>query len=132
LPDELLSDILAPALKVADEIFCDTSHASPFGNYSSSASAYLLVCKDWCRVGTPLLYNVVVLRSKSQANALEEVLSRKKKHPPFGDFIKKLRLEGGYGPATHKILKSARNLTDLFLTLGIWSSDDVQGLCKGL
>ncbi|KAJ7474259.1 hypothetical protein FB451DRAFT_286236 [Mycena latifolia] len=129
LPDEILSEILSPALKVSDKLFSDTSSVSPFANYSPSTSAYLLVCKDWLRVATPLLYNVVVLRSKSQANALEKVL---RSNPEFGRFIKKLRVEGGYGMAMHTILKSAPNVTDIFLTLSIYSSDSTQGLCKGL
>ncbi|KAJ6569201.1 hypothetical protein B0H19DRAFT_1134834 [Mycena capillaripes] len=100
-----------------------------FAKLSLSTSAYLVVCRDWLRVATPLLYNVVVLRSRSQATALEIVL---REHPEFGRFIKKLRVEGGYGMAMHTILKSAPNITDIFLSLAIWASDNTQGLCKGL
>ncbi|KAJ7447880.1 hypothetical protein B0H11DRAFT_1878501 [Mycena galericulata] len=129
LPDEIISEILSPALKVSDELFSDTSHVSPFANYTPSTSAYLVVCKDWLRVATPLLYNVIVLRSNAQATALEAVLRH---NPEFGRFIKKLRVEGAYGKAMHTILKSAPNITDLFLSLSVWSSDNTQGLCKGL
>ncbi|KAJ6531680.1 hypothetical protein DFH09DRAFT_1093126 [Mycena vulgaris] len=129
LPDEILSDILSPALKVSDALFSDTSSVSPFADYSPSTSAYLLVCKDWLRVATPLLYSVVVLRSKAQANALQLVL---RANPAFGRFIRKLRVEGGYGIAMHTILQSAPKITDIFLSLAIWSSDDTRGLCKGL
>ncbi|KAJ7139220.1 hypothetical protein C8R44DRAFT_764079 [Mycena epipterygia] len=129
LPDEIISEILSPALKVSDDLFSDTSEVSPFADYFPSTSAYLLVCKDWLRVATPLLYNVVVLRSKGQANALEKVL---RSNPDFGRFIKKLRVEGGYGMAMHTILQSAPNITDVSLSLSIWSSDGTQGLCKGL
>ncbi|KAJ7896795.1 hypothetical protein B0H14DRAFT_3124954 [Mycena olivaceomarginata] len=41
LPDEIISEILSPALKVSDEIFSDTSEVSPFAKYSESTSAYL-------------------------------------------------------------------------------------------
>ncbi|KAJ7606642.1 hypothetical protein FB45DRAFT_438004 [Roridomyces roridus] len=129
LPDEIISEVLSPALKVSDELFCDTSPVSPFSSYSQSTSIYLLVCKDWLRVATPLLYHVVVLRSKSQANALQTAM---KSNPDLGRFVKKLRLEGGYGAAMHTILKSAPNITDLFLTLSIWTPDSTIGLCKGL
>ncbi|KAJ7119067.1 hypothetical protein C8R44DRAFT_923002 [Mycena epipterygia] len=64
LPDEIISEILSPALKVSDEVFSDTADVSPFATYSESSSAYLLVCKAWLRVATPLLNNVVILRSK--------------------------------------------------------------------
>ncbi|KAK7024816.1 F-box domain-containing protein [Favolaschia claudopus] len=129
LPDEIISEILSPALKVSDKLFSDTSDVSPFAKYSVSSSAYLLVCKDWLRVATPLLYHVVVLRSKSQANALEKVFET---NPEFGLFIKKLRIEGGYGPAMLTILKACPNVKDLFISFSIWASDSTAGLCKGL
>ncbi|KAJ7658134.1 hypothetical protein DFH06DRAFT_447200, partial [Mycena polygramma] len=85
LPDEILSEILSPALKISNELFSDTYDVSLFANpcvlSSSAYAAYLLVCRDWLRVATPLLYNVVILRSLSQANALERVLQ---KHKEFG------------------------------------------------
>ncbi|KAJ7348805.1 hypothetical protein DFH08DRAFT_1079253 [Mycena albidolilacea] len=129
LPDEIISEILSPALKVSDEVFSDTSDVSPFAKYSESTSAYLLVCKSWLRVATPLLYNVVILRSKAQAKALSVALSGNEQ---LGQFIKKLRVEGGYGPPMHTILKCSPNISDLFLSLAIYSSDNTSGLCKGL
>jgi hypothetical protein len=129
LPDELIKEILTPALKVSDELFSDTSSTSPFSTYSRSTSAYLVVAKGWLRVATPLLYHVVVLRSKAQAQALEAAL---RNNPQLGTYIKKLRIEGGYGTALYSIIKSAPNVTDLFVSLEIWSSDSVSGLCRGL
>ncbi|KAJ7651168.1 hypothetical protein FB45DRAFT_889826 [Roridomyces roridus] len=130
LPDEIVSEILSPALKVPDELFSDTSGISPFADCTRSAGGnYLLVCKDWLRVATPLLYNVVVLRSKAQAQALEDALEA---NPEFGRFIKKLRVEGGYGSSMHTILESAPNITDLVLSLAIRPADSTDGLCTGL
>ncbi|KAK7035983.1 F-box domain-containing protein [Favolaschia claudopus] len=129
LPDELVSEILSPALKVSDEVFSNTDHVSPFATYGESTSAYLIVCKSWLRVATPLLYNTVVLRSKAQAKSLATVLSGSSE---LGHFIKKLRVEGGFGPAMQTILRCSPNITDLFLTLEIYSSDNTGGLCRGL
>ncbi|KAJ7049411.1 hypothetical protein C8F01DRAFT_1002411 [Mycena amicta] len=130
LPDEVLSEILAPALTVDDEIFSDTtSEVSPFATYTESASAYLLVNKSWLRVATPLLYATVVLRSKAQAKALERALSG---NAILGQFIKQLRVEGGYGAPMHHILKLSPNIAHLYLTLVVSSSDSTDGLCKGL
>ncbi|KAJ7230223.1 hypothetical protein GGX14DRAFT_2761 [Mycena pura] len=129
LPDEIVSEILSPALTVADEVFSDTSRVSPFSNYSESTSAYLVVCKSWLRVATPLLYNVVVLRSKAQAKALARALSG---NVDLGRFIKKLRVEGGYGAPMHTILQRAPNISDLYLSFEIWTPDTTDGLCKGL
>ncbi|KAJ7605286.1 hypothetical protein FB45DRAFT_1069463 [Roridomyces roridus] len=129
LPDEILAEILSPALKVPDEVFSDNSQDSPFAQYSESSSAFLLVSKAWLRVSTPLLYHVVVLRSTAQAAALERAL---KMNPELGRFIRKLRLEGGYGAPMSKIIQAAPNVTDLFLTLSIWSNDNPNGLVRGL
>lgn len=129
LPDELIKEILSPALKVSDEVFSSTSGTSPFAGYSPSTSALLVVCKTWLRVATPLLYHVVVLRSQAQAKALEKAL---KENKLLGTFIKKLRLEGGFGSAMYPIIMAAPNVTDLFLSFEIISADGVSGLCRGL
>ena len=129
LPDEIISEILSPALKVADEVFSDTSEKSPFTDYSESSSAYLLVCKSWLRVATPLLYNVVILRSKAQAKALGSSLSKNKE---LGRFVKKLRVEGGYGAPMGPILRLSPNISDLYISFEIFSADNTAGLCSGL
>ncbi|KAJ6606071.1 hypothetical protein DFH09DRAFT_1269163 [Mycena vulgaris] len=129
LPDEIISEILSPALKVSDEVFSDTSDVSPFAQYAESTSSYLLVCKSWLRVATPLLYNVVILRSKAQAKALGQILDKNK---DLGQFIKKLRVEGGYRAPMGVILQSSPNISDLFISFEIWSADNTGGLCKGL
>ncbi|KAF7326194.1 F-box domain-containing protein [Mycena kentingensis (nom. inval.)] len=129
LPDELISEILSPALKVPDHVFSDTSTVSPFARYTESTSAYLVVCKSWLRVATPLLYNVVILRSKDQAKALACALAGNRE---LGRFVKKLRVEGGYGAAMHTVLAAAPNITDMYLTFVVWTPDTVDGLCKGL
>ncbi|KAF7313958.1 hypothetical protein HMN09_00554200 [Mycena chlorophos] len=130
LPDEILSEILAPALRVPDSAFADNSRgASPFANYTESTSAYLVVCKSWLRVATPLLYHVVVLRSQAQAKALATALSRNEQ---LGHFVKKLRVEGGFGISMHTVLSRIPNVTDLYLSLDIISPEKTEGLCKGL
>nr|GAT57235.1 predicted protein [Mycena chlorophos] len=128
LPDEIISEILTPALRVSDDAFASTS-SDTFAQFTESTSAYLVVCKAWLRVATPLLYNVVIIRSKAQANALAKALSQ---NPELGRFIKKLRVEGGYGGSMHTVLKASPNITDLFLSLDIWTPDTTDGLCKGL
>ncbi|KAF7373574.1 hypothetical protein MSAN_00567800 [Mycena sanguinolenta] len=109
LPDEIISEILSPALSVSDAAFSALSNSyrrSPFMTFSESTSAYLLVSKAWLRVSTPLLYHDVILRSKAQAQALATTLTT---NPALG-----------------------RNITDLFLSTTIASSDNASGLCRGL
>ncbi|KAJ7612073.1 hypothetical protein FB45DRAFT_843346 [Roridomyces roridus] len=129
LPDEIISEILCPALRVPDDKFSDTSDISPFTEYIESPSAYLLVCKAWLRVSTPLLYNVVVLRSKAQAKALGRTLSENR---DLGQFIKRLRVEGGYGPPMRVILQASTNISELCISLDIVFADNTTGLCHGL
>ncbi|KAJ7711268.1 hypothetical protein B0H16DRAFT_635735 [Mycena metata] len=136
LPDEIISEILSPALRVPDEAFSASTFGtwgltlpSPFANFSEPCCVYLVVCKAWLRVATPLLYNVVVLRSKAQAQALAATLTA---NPQLGRFIHKLRVEGGYAISMHKILQNSTNMTDLFLSVAIPGSDNASGLCRGL
>lgn len=131
LPDEILKEILSPALQIPDRLFAsiDVDGPSPFAKYERSTSAYLLVSKDWLRVATPLLYNVVVLRSKAQIQALAWAL---KSTPELGTFIKKLRIESGYNTSLSSVFQAAKNLSDLCLSLEIYSHDNVSGICKGL
>ncbi|KAF7338898.1 F-box domain-containing protein [Mycena sanguinolenta] len=129
LPDEIISEILSPALKVPEHMYSDLSPTSPFAKYSVSSSAALLVCKAWLRVATPLLYACVVIRSKAQCRALHDAL---RKNPDLGRFIKKLRVEGGFSASMNEILKCASKLTDVFLSLQIHSSDSSSGLISGL
>ncbi|KAJ7049747.1 hypothetical protein C8F01DRAFT_1181729 [Mycena amicta] len=130
LPYEIISEILSPLLKVPDDLFSNNMPVSPFAQYAKpSTSAYLVVCKKWLHAATPLLYNIVVLRSLAQAEALAKVLAA---HNGLGNHIQKLRVEGGYGDAMLTILGSAPHLTDLFLSLEIWSGNSSDGLCQGL
>ncbi|KAJ7048733.1 hypothetical protein C8F01DRAFT_1266616 [Mycena amicta] len=146
LPDEIIVEILAPALKdsapyrirlrpyfygglrrLPDRSRTVPAHAG--SHFSESPSAYLLVCKAWLRVSTPLLYNVVVLRSTAQAKALSSVVAS---NSQLGSFVHKLRVEGGYGSAMHTLLKHTPNITDLYLSFDLYPRDSTDGLCKGL
>lgn len=128
LPDELIKEILDLILEVDDTKFADVSHNSQFSSYSGSTSTVLLVCKQWIRVSTLLLYSVVVLRSTAQAQALERTLSANK---PLGFFVNKLRIEGGYGPPMYNIINLMPNITHLLMELSIFLGD-VAGLRRAL
>ncbi|KAF7322145.1 hypothetical protein MKEN_00738600 [Mycena kentingensis (nom. inval.)] len=128
LPYEIISSILEPLLRVADNLFVAQLDA-PFGCYTPSTSNYLLVSKKWLHSGTPLLYQTVVLRSHGQAEALAAVLASQ---PEFGLLIKKLRVEGAYGDAMLPIFTGAPNISDLCLSFDIFPTESTAGLCKGL
>ncbi|KAF7331513.1 ABC bile acid [Mycena kentingensis (nom. inval.)] len=130
LPDEIISEMISPVLRVPDEDFRNSfGYASPFARFSESTSAILVVCKAWLRVATPLLYHTVVIRSKGQAAALQTAL---RGNSQLGAFIRKLRIEGGFGEPMHEILRRARNITDLFVVVSVWPADRTAELCAGL
>ncbi|KAJ7472902.1 hypothetical protein B0H11DRAFT_1344430 [Mycena galericulata] len=129
LPGEMISEILSPVLEVPEHKFSDLSPTSPFAKYSVSSSALLLVCKAWLRVATPLLYHVVILRSRAQARALHDALQKNK---DLGRFVKKLRVEGGFGRFMQHVLHSSPNITDLFISLQIHESDSTSGFAAAL
>ncbi|KAJ6592831.1 hypothetical protein B0H19DRAFT_1279562 [Mycena capillaripes] len=129
LPDGIISEILSPDLHVSNCLFSDTSLESPFASISSSSSSTLLVCKSWLRVATPLLYSVVIIRSKAQANALQATLRR---NPDLGRFIRNLRVEGGFGKSMHHILKTTPNISHIVLCLHLRAADSSDGLAQGL
>lgn len=130
LADETLADILARHLHITDGDF-DTlnpyrRHLDPGWRTSSDV---LLVCKRWMRVATPLLYTDAILRSTAQAQSLFAALKATR---ALGAFIRRLRVEGGYGMVMHKIISLAPNISHLVLNLQIWGDDNSKGLCKAL
>lgn len=129
LPDELLREILAPSLRVSDRLFADSSPTSPFSKTKSSAALVLHVCKRWMRVCTPWLYETVVVRSEAQAQSLARAMSS---NPHFGQYIRKLRVEGAYGKYLPAVVKVAPNVADFCFTLALWSKDDVTGIVDAL
>ncbi|KAJ6556579.1 hypothetical protein DFH09DRAFT_1491162 [Mycena vulgaris] len=95
-------------LKVPEDMFSDASQVLPFASSSAGSSSTLLVCKSWQRVATPFLYSVL------------------------GRFVKQLRVKGGFGNFMRDILQNTPNVTDIFLSLQIHSSDSSSGLVLGL
>jgi len=129
LADETLAAILEALLVVSDKDFACTDRMSPFSMIEQpSSSNYLVVCKRWMRIGTPLLYHTVVMRSQAQATALAAVL-KPKANAQFGQYIRKLRIEGGFGVAAKNVLLAARNITDLSVTLNLSAKDNVSPMC---
>ncbi|EJD39095.1 hypothetical protein AURDEDRAFT_187546 [Auricularia subglabra TFB-10046 SS5] len=125
LADELLKMIITPPLLVPDELFADGGDLSPFSKATFSASEVLLVCKRFMRIATPVLYETVIIRSKAQALALQAALTR---NPEFGQFVRKLRLEGAYGRELAKVIPTMPYVTDFCFTLGVFVDESLAGL----
>ncbi|TDL29963.1 hypothetical protein BD410DRAFT_893158 [Rickenella mellea] len=123
LPDEILKEILAPPLQISDVEFSHTGRAreSPFGRKARNSSSLLVVSKQWMRVATPHLYEAVIIRTLAYAIKCNKA---------FGRFVKKLRMEGGFGKAPAQFIASAPNIRELFVALDLWSNDNPSGLCS--
>jgi hypothetical protein len=134
LPEEMIHEVLAHSLAIPDNDFCSASPGkSPFAKVTfndadTPSRAVLEVCKQWHRIGIPLLYGTVVFRSKAQIQALWWTLVH---HPELGKYIKKLRVERWYSVVAD-ILKLTPNVTDVWMNLKLYSSDIGKGLTKAL
>lgn len=132
LADETLLQILSYALAISNEDFLSVSNKgdSPFhAQHSYWSPTVPLVCKRWLRIATPVVYGTVVLRAGSQAQALVQTLGA---HPEFGSFVRRLRVEGGFGAPVGKILQAAAQLRELHISLDLTSKDNVKAMCKAL
>ena len=129
LPDELLHLILAELLFVDYDMF---SHRSPARllERRAEATSLSLVCRRWRRVLVPIILETVILNSELEAKTFVSML--RLKH--VGPYIKKLRIEGGYGRFTHTILSNIPGLAFISVSLNIPtpSKDKACGLCSGL
>lgn len=125
---ELLQMILADGLSISQERVDSPSHETFGANDWVSSASILTVCKLWMRIGTPLLYETVIIRSPGQSRALSGAFSQSQN---FARHVKVLRLEGAY-PYLALTMPLCTNLTTLVLFLDIYQNIDVAPLCNSL
>lgn len=136
MPEELLLKILSYNLVLSDDAF--TGHA--FTNYGAGrfdlsrahlAAAYplaraapappvnmLLVCRQWLRIGTPLLYEAVVVRSHAQLQQLAAAL-RASHAPGLGRLVRRLRFEATCAAFLDRVVVCTPNVHTLLLSLDV-------------
>ncbi|KAF8599054.1 hypothetical protein BDV93DRAFT_498113 [Ceratobasidium sp. AG-I] len=116
--------------RIDDETFADISPRSHslFPDRSTGISV-ALVCKSWCRVATPLLYETVIVHSSIQARTLWATL---RKTPALGMHIKRIRLHRGLGKPVGHALSYCLFIDEIFISLVLDSKDNVSGLCAAL
>jgi len=127
LPEELLIAILSQALHIPDDLLNDTSPTSPFINVEFSTSSVLLVCKSWTRIGTYLLYETVILRTRPQALSLCNTF---KQNPSFSSNVKRLRLEGLCAEVLGDARVKLAQLKQLCLALNYTGTREFSGLLE--
>ncbi|KDQ58577.1 hypothetical protein JAAARDRAFT_193128 [Jaapia argillacea MUCL 33604] len=119
----------ATSSHVPDSLFVNHTDDPIFFRSTPSTSILLLVCKRWLRVATPLLYEILIIRSKAQAQALSLTL-------PFnnslGLYVKKLRIECGYVSFGQGTIELMPNVPHSYLSLAVWPEDNVSNVCASL
>ncbi|KAH7103109.1 hypothetical protein BKA62DRAFT_828692 [Auriculariales sp. MPI-PUGE-AT-0066] len=124
--DETLSMIFTAALYIDEDDFLNWKTAGgPFDKRDYSTSDILLVCKQWLRVSTPLLFHSVVIRTVAQAQALAKAL---KLNPEFGVMVRNLRIEGACGASVRSFLGYMTALDTLCISVNIWPGQAARAL----
>lgn len=136
LPEELLREILSYCFTVPHESFCGfpTRFHPPLADVHKVAGPeachnLLLVSKRWLRVGSPLLYESIAIRTSTHAQTVATLI---KQNPILGRAVRRLKLLGGYGRDLNTIVKAAPNLQTVYLNMSMRSSDSITGIKKAL
>lgn len=113
LPEEILSKILALVLLIPRNIF----YGLQCGTKSKDRQRHpclLLVSKYWLRIGTPLLYESVVLTRTSDTQTVAKLV---RSHPSVGKAIRRIKLQpsdGGLEDELYDIVRMAPNIDNLY------------------
>lgn len=131
LPDELLHTILAHALDRPLAVFFTTRLKDDTLKRARSvpAARILLVCARWHRVGTPLLFTSLSLRTPAHTRAVAKTLRAK---PRLGRAVRQLRLLGGYVRELHAVVRAAPGVAALLVSTHVPLQDAVAGLHRAL
>ncbi len=134
IPNELLEAILFHALTIPTAVFeAWRTHRTFCSSPQSGVSSLLLVSKRWHRLGTPALYESVILRTSAQVQAFAQPLTdRRDKERTLGRYLRRLRIEGGFGSAVIKVLTAAPAVSTLYLGFDLTNHDSMSGLTRTL
>lgn len=113
LPEEMLVRILGLCLLLPPADFFDEARMEHLGYRRTClnihpAHTLLQVCKQWARIGTPLLYTSLLLVSRRHA---EKVASCFVRNPHVGERIRYVRMSGRYSRDLVSIARHAPNVT---------------------
>ncbi|KAF7790896.1 hypothetical protein EIP86_001854 [Pleurotus ostreatoroseus] len=89
----------------------------------------LLVCKQWYRVGMPLLYESVLIKDTTRLKTLATTLQNR---PEIGPKIRRLRLANAFGKDLVTVLELTPNIHTLSICTHVTSRTSVAGLRKAL
>ncbi len=134
IPNELLEAILFHALTIPTAVFeAWRTHRTFCGSPRSGVSSLLLVSKRWHTLGTSPLYESAILRTSTQVQAFAQTLTdRKDKQRTPGRYLRRLRIEEGFGGAAINVLTAAPGITTLYLGFDLTNHDSMSELTRTL
>ncbi|KAI0356528.1 hypothetical protein OH77DRAFT_1423458 [Trametes cingulata] len=134
VPDEVLDVILHHTLAIPAETFESWRIPSTFaGSPRSNASEAILVSKRWQDLGDPWLHESAILRTGKQVAGFARALSKTNARGiKRGRYLRRLRVEGGYGNPFNQILGAAPGIISLFMGFDISLNDSSAGLKRAL
>lgn len=133
IPNELLEVILYHALTIPTSVFkAWRTHRTYCGSTPSGVSSIMFVSKRWCALGTPFLYESAIIRTEARAQALARTLTDRRDKRTLCRYLRRLRIEGGFGSAVIQILNAAPGITTLHLGFDLTNYDSMSGLMRTL
>lgn len=142
LPDEILAPILHSVLHIPTAKFFkfESQTDEPRSRslvhddtppFKANRAWPLQVCKQWLRVGTPLLYESLRLSQKEHTDALVALLD---KASYVGAMVFNLRVDGRNGTSMDlgRVVRHMPNVENLFIYVETWSTPDTMGLREAL
>ena len=136
LPEELLRKILSRNLYRTSLAFSGSGFAmdqeDTFARLPKQPevdASHLAVCKQWLRVGTPLLYEAVLIDKPVHIKTLARTVQVS---PEVGRAIKRLRLRKCFGRELAIVLEHTPNVHTLCVWMHIPSGASVVGLRDAL
>lgn len=122
LPEDIVYEILTVCLTPQD--FFEEYHGYGYGN--RRGAQLLRVCHQWHRVGRPLLYKYLFIKTQQDTKTILRVLLS---NPRLGLAVRNLRLERGMGKELRQIISRCPNIKCLFLSRStIKAADSIAGL----
>lgn len=118
LPEERVQDILSYLLCVPHAVF-----NKPGRWRSQPAHQVLEVCRLWLRVGTPLLYECLVLTKTKHTASVAELF---RAHPHVGTAVRCLKLQGAFGQELREVVQFIpQRLESLYIYMYMHDPRDV-------
>ena len=131
IPEELIREFLSYVLYRDRASFDSAAFAMPRTftrnppKRQDVDASTLLVCKQWHRIGMPLLYESVFISNMAQLKTLAATLQER---PDIGPKIRRLRLKDAFGRDLPAVLSLTPNIHTLSVCTKISSRTSITGL----